>query len=69
MQKIIYTLMKEIYFTKIQNTLQICLKITVMCSSNITMLRLKFWKGMGGSPVGFNSLLTGGSHVPLSPVF
>ena len=61
--------MNEIYFINIQNTYQICLKVTVMCNSNQTMLRLKIWKNMGGNPVGPNSLSIGGSYVPLSPVF
>ena len=39
-----------------------------MTSSNLTTLRLKIWKSMGGNPVGINSLPIGGSYVPLSPV-
>ena len=34
---------------------QICLKITVMCSINLTTLMLKIWKSMGGNPVGIKS--------------
>ena len=46
---------------------QLCLKITVMCSFNLTTLRSKMWKNMGWNPAGINSLSIDGSYVVLSP--